>query len=759
MSISRETPSASTVRGWTTEDVVIILRQNGLEDAVPSFRKRNIDGNAFLKLTEVQLKANWNQDLSFTSVWKINKLLNDIKAQPEKSNFDFGAPIKPFPIPLPTKLGDKSKSNVRLQPTMSLPRKKKGWNCDAGTGLNQPSSFRPIPPGVHTSRRDPPRPSPPLGKRPPPALPVSGWNGKSSASSQERDRSTSPGKRWESGAPSPSVSNPSATKPSGWNQERKPKPPILGNKPNLSATLGGRIGPKGQSPVEEPPREPTSPFAQQQGINAFRPPPIGKPNFSLTLGSRSGLNDQSTVEETPPQSTTVLAQRLCNAFRPSPLCPSNISTTIGSRKDLGGQAPPESIGILAQQLAKALRSREQSNAQQNGRWPPEKAEPSRPKLKSPPAPPVPPTMSSAPTISPTLPGKVPAQSQSYLPMPPPIPTGQEGEHIMEIVSNIRIPSESSEDTMVGDGECDKEDIYEEPPDVSDFLDNSQPTADEGSDDGSGIYEYISEERLNSEYYEQPSFAAVNPSTQEGFESTNSQVQDLPLAPSVPAKSQGRSFMSNLKASLFRSSTSKSPDGHQPREKRNYFKGRSSSPGKEKLAAPSELRKSPTSSTTSLISPTKGNSGQTSDQRLPPNLRPLPPTPGIGPFRPVPPNSTSTVSRKINGPKTPLGQQPWYHNVDRRRGEELVSNREDGTFLIRPSSQNQNPYTLTIWYGNRVYNIAVRYRSDQKYALGSEKPNEQSFWSLEEMVTFYHTEQLVLFSCGERAGQTSLKSSP
>jgi hypothetical protein len=50
--------------------------------------------------------------------------------------------------------------------------------------------------------------------------------------------------------------------------------------------------------------------------------------------------------------------------------------------------------------------------------------------------------------------------------------------------------------------------------------------------------------------------------------------------------------------------------------------------------------------------------------------------------------------------------------------------EDGSFMVRPSTQSQNPLTLTLWYRRRPYNISIRQRSDGRCALGTEKANEQ-----------------------------------
>ena len=51
--------------------------------------------------------------------------------------------------------------------------------------------------------------------------------------------------------------------------------------------------------------------------------------------------------------------------------------------------------------------------------------------------------------------------------------------------------------------------------------------------------------------------------------------------------------------------------------------------------------------------------------------------------------------------------------------------QDGSFLVRKSQRGgeSNPYTLTLLYKGFIYNLHIRRRSDQKYALGSEKPDE------------------------------------
>lgn len=88
------------------------------------------------------------------------------------------------------------------------------------------------------------------------------------------------------------------------------------------------------------------------------------------------------------------------------------------------------------------------------------------------------------------------------------------------------------------------------------------------------------------------------------------------------------------------------------------------------------------------------------------------------------------------------------------------NASDGYFLMRPSTSNpNNPLTLVLWCRDRVYNVPVRRRPDNRYALGSAKPDEQSFASIDEIVPFYKREKLVLYTGGVQTGSTRLSDTP
>ncbi|XP_029034690.2 lymphocyte cytosolic protein 2-like [Osmia bicornis bicornis] len=136
------------------------------------------------------------------------------------------------------------------------------------------------------------------------------------------------------------------------------------------------------------------------------------------------------------------------------------------------------------------------------------------------------------------------------------------------------------------------------------------------------------------------------------------------------------------------------------------------------------------------------------------------------------SNTSLSSERATRPLPPPPERqsyidkPWFHNVSREQATSLIKeqsiygNPQDGYFLLRPSTTNvNNPLALVLWYKDKVYNVPVRKRPDNRYALGSAKANEQSFSSVEEIVMFYSREELVLHSGGVQMGSTKLTDTP
>ena len=52
--------------------------------------------------------------------------------------------------------------------------------------------------------------------------------------------------------------------------------------------------------------------------------------------------------------------------------------------------------------------------------------------------------------------------------------------------------------------------------------------------------------------------------------------------------------------------------------------------------------------------------------------------------------------------------------------------QSGSFVVRKSNKGgaENPYTLTLFFSYKMYNLHVRKRRDGQWALGKEKPSEQ-----------------------------------
>lgn len=99
----------------------------------------------------------------------------------------------------------------------------------------------------------------------------------------------------------------------------------------------------------------------------------------------------------------------------------------------------------------------------------------------------------------------------------------------------------------------------------------------------------------------------------------------------------------------------------------------------------------------------------------------------------------------------MHQKPWYASTcDRKTADDVLdrSNKvslspsvlwtmshhgltglvlQDGAFMVRKSSGQdvQQPYTLVVFYGGRVYNIPIRFiAATKQYALGRQKRGEE-----------------------------------
>ncbi|XP_019615509.1 PREDICTED: extensin-like isoform X1 [Branchiostoma belcheri] len=169
------------------------------------------------------------------------------------------------------------------------------------------------------------------------------------------------------------------------------------------------------------------------------------------------------------------------------------------------------------------------------------------------------------------------------------------------------------------------------------------------------------------------------------------------------------------------------------------------PGRNKSGAP------PPPPTTSIPS----IKAKTRDMRS----RQLPATPPGGARGPPPP----PLQAKKPVPSVPLPEPdpeplqgglyeyPWYHGeVEQRQASAaLREHGKDGAFLIRKSTKDPTrPYTLALIYQKAIKKVQIRYRPDQQYALGTEKEDEDTFFSIPDLIDFHQTHDILLSQGGK-----------
>lgn len=140
---------------------------------------------------------------------------------------------------------------------------------------------------------------------------------------------------------------------------------------------------------------------------------------------------------------------------------------------------------------------------------------------------------------------------------------------------------------------------------------------------------------------------------------------------------------------------------------------------------------------------------------PPQHCTKPYVPGGAVSRPLPPvPSNQRPQQEEDGGGSGVGELPWLLPVERSEAERLLSGMPDGTFVVRPSHGGA-PFALSLRFGGRHFHLRVRRRADGRLALGSEKPREQSFATLAQLVAHHRREPILLTSKGRPAGHTTL----
>ncbi|XP_049880659.1 uncharacterized protein LOC126377066 [Pectinophora gossypiella] len=108
---------------------------------------------------------------------------------------------------------------------------------------------------------------------------------------------------------------------------------------------------------------------------------------------------------------------------------------------------------------------------------------------------------------------------------------------------------------------------------------------------------------------------------------------------------------------------------------------------------------------------------------------------------------------------PVENEPYFMNIDRTEAENLLRGHPDGTFVLRPSSQPNHAYTLTVSCANAVHNVGVRRRPDGRLALGFARKGERSFTSVTSLLRHHRKRRLLLVAGGDVCGATTLNETP
>ncbi|XP_044253185.1 uncharacterized protein LOC123004134 [Tribolium madens] len=93
-------------------------------------------------------------------------------------------------------------------------------------------------------------------------------------------------------------------------------------------------------------------------------------------------------------------------------------------------------------------------------------------------------------------------------------------------------------------------------------------------------------------------------------------------------------------------------------------------------------------------------------------------------------------------------ETFYKEVGRDVAERLLANKQNGTFIIRPS-KNRNLGTLSVVQDHKIFHLNIRRREDGGVALGEEKDDEKAFKDVNSMINYYISNYLVVFSRGEK----------
>ncbi|XP_004624724.1 cytokine-dependent hematopoietic cell linker [Octodon degus] len=123
---------------------------------------------------------------------------------------------------------------------------------------------------------------------------------------------------------------------------------------------------------------------------------------------------------------------------------------------------------------------------------------------------------------------------------------------------------------------------------------------------------------------------------------------------------------------------------------------------------------------------------------------------------LPTNSSWRNPLPLRSAAKDIQHNEWYVGERSRQVVEdaLMQESKDGAFLVRDCSTKSTaePYVLTIFYGNKVYNVKIRFlESTQKFALGTGLRGNEKFDSVEDIVEHYKCFPIILIDGKDRSG--------
>ncbi|GAB1607879.1 hypothetical protein Ahia01_001071800 [Argonauta hians] len=122
-----------------------------------------------------------------------------------------------------------------------------------------------------------------------------------------------------------------------------------------------------------------------------------------------------------------------------------------------------------------------------------------------------------------------------------------------------------------------------------------------------------------------------------------------------------------------------------------------------------------------------------------------------------PGNLKECTTTTNSPKNLQEEKPcdnyleelsWFHGKSGREEIQKVLqiHEKSGMYAVRRSNRisSEHLYSLTLYHKGTIYNFPIRTRKlDKKFALGYEKPGEPAFSSLEELVTYFNSHDIIL----------------